>query len=164
MMIDGLATTVFEGTGFMPWRRVATNEAQPHIESKRHTQYVLDTGRGLRRMAGWIFEKKSNGRGENYAALLAGLRRQARQLRIALAVEESVDGQLVAGVGRRRRANERVVAAPAHCGGARMHGVLETRRRFPRDVAGAQHSGHHDERKGNFFEDLKTGRHGNLFL
>jgi hypothetical protein len=134
------------------------------IESKRHSRCMFETGRGSGGMTSWRVEKKANGRSENYATLLAGLRRETRQLRMPFGIEESVDGQLIAGVGSRRRADERVVAAPAYGGGARVHGVLETGRRFPGDIAGTHHGGHYNQRKRNFFKDLKTGRHGNLFL
>ncbi|MEM5344826.1 hypothetical protein [Paraburkholderia azotifigens] len=160
MMIDRLATTVFEGTGL---HVAMTDEAQPLIESKRHSKCMFEEGRALRGMAGRRFEKNADGRSENYATLRAGLRREARQRLLSFRFEESVDGQLVASVGRRRRTDERIVAAPAHGSGARVTGVLEIGRRFPCNVAGAQHGGHHDQRKRNFFKNLKTGRHGNLF-
>ncbi|CAG9227706.1 hypothetical protein PSAB6_470135 [Paraburkholderia sabiae] len=142
---------------------MTTDEVQPLTESKRHSKCMFETGRGLRGMAGRRFEKNADGRSENYATLRAGLRFEARQRLVVFCFEESVDRQLVAGVGRRRRADERVVAAPAHGGGTGVHGVLEIGRRFPRNVAGAHHGRHHDQRKGNFFKNLKTGRHGNLF-
>ncbi|MBN3759026.1 hypothetical protein G3N95_39380 [Paraburkholderia sp. Tr-20389] len=88
-MIDGLATTVFEGTGL---HVVATDEVQPLIASKRHSKCMFQTGRRLCGMAGRRFEKNADGRSENYATLLAGLRREARQRALALRFEESVDG------------------------------------------------------------------------